>query len=88
MANCFTLAPHIAEAASRSGADAILRGSFARQAGRRLLRICPTGGTFEDKAYPLEHEQMTLAQPCPCADSLSGASETPTSTSVFKDLVG
>jgi heme-degrading monooxygenase HmoA len=55
----------------------------------RLLRICPTCGKFEDKAYPLEHEQMTLAQPCPvCGFHFPVASETPTSTSVFKDLVG
>jgi nucleotide-binding universal stress UspA family protein len=40
VANCFTLAPHIAEAASRSGADAILLGSQRR---RRLPRLFGRG---------------------------------------------
>lgn len=53
----------------------------------RLLRICPTCGKFEDKAYELEYEQKTLAQPCPvCGFHFPVAAETPSSTSVFKDL--
>ena len=31
----------------------------------RLLRICPTCGTLQDKAYDLAAEQKTLAEPCP-----------------------
>jgi nucleotide-binding universal stress UspA family protein len=40
VANCFTLAPRIAEAASRSGADAIVLGSQRR---RRLPRLFGRG---------------------------------------------
>jgi endogenous inhibitor of DNA gyrase (YacG/DUF329 family) len=55
--------------------------------GTRLLRICPTCGKFEDKSYELEYEQKTLAEPCPtCGFHFPVAFETPTSTSVFKDL--
>jgi hypothetical protein len=59
-------------------------------ASTRLLRICPTGGKFEeDKAYQLEYEQKTLAEPCPqCGFHFPVAAETPTSTSVCKDLSG
>jgi predicted RNA-binding Zn-ribbon protein involved in translation (DUF1610 family) len=34
-------------------------------ASTRLLRICPTCGKFQDKAYELSREQATLAEPCP-----------------------
>jgi hypothetical protein len=58
-------------------------------ASTRLLRICPTSGKFEGKVYPLEYEQKTLAEPCPqCGFHFPVATETPTSTSVFKDLSG
>jgi heme-degrading monooxygenase HmoA len=55
--------------------------------GTRLLRICPTCGKFEDRGYELEYEQKTLSEPCPvCGFHFPVAAETPTSTSVFKDL--
>ena len=31
----------------------------------RLLRICPTCGTLQDKEYDLATEQKTLSEPCP-----------------------
>jgi endogenous inhibitor of DNA gyrase (YacG/DUF329 family) len=31
----------------------------------RLLRICPTCGTLQDKEYDLAAEQETLGEPCP-----------------------
>ncbi len=31
----------------------------------RLLRICPTCGTLQDKEYDLAAEQKVLAEPCP-----------------------
>ena len=37
----------------------------------RLLRICPTCGTLQDKAYELPAEQNVLASPAPSADSIS-----------------
>jgi heme-degrading monooxygenase HmoA len=44
-------------------------------------------GKFEDNVYELEYEQKTLSQPCPvCGFNFPVATETPTSTSVFKDL--
>jgi heme-degrading monooxygenase HmoA len=55
----------------------------------RLLRICPTCGNFQDKPYELTQEQMVLRESCPqCGFHFPVAEETPTSTSVFKDLVG
>jgi hypothetical protein len=55
--------------------------------GTRLLRICPTCGKFEDKGYELEYEQKILSEPCSvCGFHFPVATETPTSTSVFKDL--
>ena len=55
----------------------------------RLLRICPTCGNFQDKPYELTQEQMVLKESCPqCGFHFPVAAETPTSTSVFKDLVG
>jgi heme-degrading monooxygenase HmoA len=56
--------------------------------GTRLLRICPTCGTLQDKPYEMEAEQKTLAEPCPkCGFNFPVAQETPTSTSVFKDVI-
>ena len=53
----------------------------------RLLRICPTCGELQDRSYPLEYEQKTLAEPCPtCGFVFPVAIETPTSTAVFKDI--
>jgi heme-degrading monooxygenase HmoA len=57
--------------------------------GTRLLRICPTCGKLEDKAYELTQEQATLALPCPqCGFHFPVLGETPASTAVFKDLIG
>ena len=56
--------------------------------GTRLLRICPTCGTLQDKPYEMEAEQKTLAEPCPkCGFNFPVAQEQPTSTSVFKDVI-
>ena len=55
--------------------------------GTRLLRICPTCGTLQDKAYDLAAEQKTLAEPCPnCGFNFPMAKETTNSTAVFKDI--
>jgi heme-degrading monooxygenase HmoA len=55
--------------------------------GTRLLRICPTCGTLQDKPFELAHEQSVLAQPCPtCGFVFPVLGETPMSTAVFKDL--
>jgi heme-degrading monooxygenase HmoA len=57
--------------------------------GTRLLRICPTCGTLQDKAYELAYEQRVLAEPCPqCGFVFPVLGETPMSTAVFKDLAG
>jgi hypothetical protein len=54
----------------------------------RLLRICPTCGTLEDKAYDLAAEQKVLGEPCPkCGFNFPVAKETESSTSVFKDII-
>ncbi len=54
----------------------------------RLLRICPTCGTLQDKAYDLAAEQKTLAEPCPkCGFHFPVAQETANSTAVFKDVI-
>ena len=54
----------------------------------RLLRICPTCGTLQDKAYDLAAEQKTLAEPCPnCGFNFPVAQETANSTAVFKDVI-
>ena len=56
--------------------------------GTRLLRICPTCGTLQDKAYDLAAEQKTLAEPCPkCGFNFPVAEETANSTAVFKDIM-
>jgi heme-degrading monooxygenase HmoA len=54
----------------------------------RLLRICPTCGTLQDKEYDLASEQKTLGEPCPkCGFNFPVAQETANSTSVFKDAM-
>jgi endogenous inhibitor of DNA gyrase (YacG/DUF329 family) len=54
----------------------------------RLLRICPTCGKLQDKAYDLAAEQKVLGEPCPeCGFNFPVAKETVTSTSVFKDII-
>jgi endogenous inhibitor of DNA gyrase (YacG/DUF329 family) len=56
--------------------------------GTRLLRICPTCGTLQDKPYELSAEQKVLSEPCPkCGFNFPVAQETATSTAVFKDIV-
>jgi ribosomal protein S27AE len=55
--------------------------------GTRLLRICPTCGTLQDKAYDLEAELKTLAEPCPKCGFIFPVAETTTnSTTVAKDV--
>lgn len=57
--------------------------------GTRLLRICPTCGTLQDKSFELAQEQAVLRESCPnCGYHFPVAEETPTSTAVFKDLLG
>ncbi len=57
--------------------------------GTRLLRICPTCGEFQDKPYDLAAELAVLAEACPkCGFHFPVPTETPTSTAVFKDVVG
>ena len=54
--------------------------------GTRLLRICPSCGNFQDKPYPLNEEQKTLAQPCPqCNFNFPVMEPTKNSNAVFKD---
>lgn len=56
-------------------------------ASTRLLRICPTCGEFQDTAYDLTAEQKVLSEPCPnCGYHFPVATETESSTAVFKDL--
>jgi hypothetical protein len=56
--------------------------------GTGLLRICPTCGTRQDKAYNLGQEKSVLHQPCPkCGVHFPVPEETTTSTAVFKDLI-
>ena len=56
--------------------------------GTRLLRICPTCGTLQDKPYELAQEQAVLREGCPnCGFHFPVATETH-STAVFKDLLG
>jgi hypothetical protein len=55
--------------------------------GTRLLRICPTCGTLQDKPYELAQEQRVLREPCPnCGFIFPVATETEPSTAVFKDV--
>jgi hypothetical protein len=55
--------------------------------GTRLLRICPTCGTLQDKAYELKQELKVLAEPCPeCGFNFPQPEMTPNSTAVFKDV--
>jgi ribosomal protein S27AE len=55
--------------------------------GTRLLRICPTCGTLQDKPYEMKQEMKTLGEPCPkCGFNFPLPVETPTSTAVFKDV--
>jgi len=55
--------------------------------GTRLLRICPTCGHFQDKAYALTQEQAVLHESCPnCGFVFPVLDETEMSTAVFKDL--
>ncbi len=54
----------------------------------RLLRICPTCGTLQDKAYDMAAEQKVLAEPCPkCGFNFPVAKESENSTAVFKDII-
>ena len=56
--------------------------------GTRLLRVCPCCGLVEDKAFDLNLEQKTLAEPCPkCNFTFPVMSPTPSSFAVFKDIV-
>lgn len=55
--------------------------------GTRLLRICPTCATLQDKPYELAQEQRVLREPCPnCGFVFPVATETEPSTAVFKDV--
>ena len=55
--------------------------------GTRLLRICPTCGELQDKAYDLASEQAVLKEQCPkCGFHFPYLTETPSSFAVFKDL--
>jgi heme-degrading monooxygenase HmoA len=55
--------------------------------GTRLLRICPTCGTLQDKPYELTQELKTLAEPCPeCGFNFPQPEMTANSTAVFKDV--
>jgi predicted RNA-binding Zn-ribbon protein involved in translation (DUF1610 family) len=56
--------------------------------GTRLLRICPTCGELQDKAYDLRSEQAVLREQCPkCGFHFPYMTEKPSSFAVFKDLV-
>jgi hypothetical protein len=56
--------------------------------GTRLLRICPTCSTLQDKPFELTQEQRVLGEPCPkCGFVFPTAPETEQSTAVFKDLL-
>ena len=53
----------------------------------RLLRVCPCCAHLEDKAFDLNREQETLAQPCPqCGFNFPVMPETENSFAVFKDV--
>ena len=53
----------------------------------RLLRVCPCCGHLQDKAFDLNREQETLAQPCPqCGFNFPVMPETKDSFAVFKDV--
>jgi heme-degrading monooxygenase HmoA len=56
--------------------------------GTRLLRICPTCGTLQDKSYDMLAELKTLGEPCPkCGFIFPVAETTANSTTVAKDVL-
>ena len=56
--------------------------------GTRLLRICPTCGTLQDKPYDMLAELKTLGEPCPKCGFVFPVSETTAnSTTVAKDVI-